>query len=39
MKPTTAMATTISVGVRAPRLEGGLPGGMGLVGRDKLGTS
>ena len=39
MKPTTTRATTIKVGVNAPRREGGLPVDMVLAGRDKLGTS
>ena len=39
MKPTTIKATTINVGVSAPRRCWGLPGGTVLAGRDKLGTS
>jgi hypothetical protein len=39
MNPTTTSATTINVGVKAPRLGWGLPGGVELAGRDKLGTS
>jgi hypothetical protein len=36
MNPTTTSATTMSVGVKAPRLVWSFPGGVGLAGRDKL---